>query len=182
MIPDDLNSPKKIQLTLETLALDQTLRLAKNVAARAKVLRFIGRVEQLAQLHRRDQRWGKFLPAITQQSQSLGQSLQKIDDQFFHQLRLDIRAGSMGPGYLRRLLDQYTAYQSGTSFSAGMACPEHGGFDDLDYVVARLTGTEQVPQATYRLHREMVAYEPAPASVVLNLIDCVGFEPGESLL
>lgn len=90
------------------------------------------------------------------------------------QLREQIRGGGYTPQGLRAEFDRYTDYRP------EMAGRPQYGADDLDRVLDGLLGIEEreLPRPE---NEEMAPYQPAPARIVLDLVDHIGLQAGDVL-
>jgi len=160
--------PDVLEARLTALARRTELYTADNFAARAVALDLIQQVYQLLQLYRHDPRWGRHQQTLQHQAGVLEQRLRQADADWFQRLRYDLRHGAYTPHTLRRLFDDYTRYRPGR---VGQI---HRGYDTLDALMHGLLSTEQAPVVVQRREIDMIAYEPTPARVILDLVDQVG--------
>ena len=157
--------PEVIEARLTAFERDPDLYAEGNFPARAVALDVIQQVYQLLSLHRHDASWGRYRRALTQQARTLEKRLREADADFFEALRRYISRGNYAPNTLRHFFDRYTRYRPGRLGQM------HRGYDALDALVQGLISTEAAPAVIPPRHTDMIAYEPTPARVVLDLVD-----------
>ncbi|HMO59892.1 MAG TPA: class I SAM-dependent methyltransferase, partial [Roseiflexaceae bacterium] len=102
---------------------------------------------------------------LQQAAQRIQARLEVVDDRLFQRLRGTIRTGSIRGAGFRKLLDTYTSMDLTGSRS------HTAGYDALDQFVNRLLGITMLPVATLDLVPEMVAYQPMPARIILEMVE-----------
>jgi hypothetical protein len=157
--------PEVIEARLAAFERDPGLYAKGNFSARAVALDVIQQVYQLLALHGHDAGWGRYTRALTQQARVLEARLREADADFFQSLRRHISRGNYAPNTLRHLFDRYTRYRPGRLGQM------HRGYDTLDALVQGIISTEPAPDVVQPRHTDMIAYEPTPARVVLDLVD-----------
>lgn len=95
-------------------------------------------------------------------------SLERADRELFAGLRDEIREGRVSGASLRVWLDPLTAYTARAERHA------HVVEEPLDAFVDGLLGLPRVAETGIAPGDELIHYEPAPASVVLDLVDHAG--------
>ncbi len=95
----------------------------------------------------------------------LEHALREVDRAFFEKIRDDIRSGRLVGSRLRRFCDRFTSYEPHRDTHL------HVGLDPLDTLVAGVLHSTPPPQPTGPLEPGMVAFQPSPMSVVLELVD-----------
>ncbi len=95
----------------------------------------------------------------------LERALRAVDRAFFEKIRDDIRSGRLVGSRLRTFCDRFTSYEP--HHDAHL----HVGLDPLDILVAGVLHATPPPRPTWLLEPDMVAFQPSPISVVLELID-----------
>jgi hypothetical protein len=154
---------------LETLEADATLEKDTALQARARALDFLAQLDEYASSRGGDEA----VRRLQARAEALSLRLTWLNTQLFQNLRQQIRAGYFTPQALRRLFDQYTYY---TSAPKGVA---HVGPDGLDLLVNGVLEIGAAPAATRERLPDMIHYEPAPARLILDLIDNAGLQPGD---
>lgn len=86
----------------------------------------------------------------------------------FEQIRAEIRAGCCRGQAFRKLIAEKLLLDRGGT-----------GYDELDVFVNRLLNIGEMPVPTMELAAEMVEFYKTPARVVLELVERVGFRPGD---
>jgi predicted amidohydrolase len=155
----------KLQADLDELRRNPALYDEANLTARTEALEFVGMIEELHRVRSRD----RDLLELYQQTMIFGRRLKHINARLFAQLRGKILAGEYTPQGLRAYFDQYTDYEQQKPGQP------HYGYEDLDGLIAGVFLTRPVPEETLERQPGMVRYQPTPASVILELIDQVGF-------
>lgn len=164
---------QRMNAALAAVEHDATLWAEDAYAARALALDELDRhvAQRLAAL--RNTGTGQdSLVALQERTEALMQRLDSVDAVLLARLRRDIRSGRCGGDQLRRRLHSYSAGQAGNEHSALL-------YDLADRFVNDLFLVEPIPQDVTLPDPEMVAYQPAPVRIVLNLLDMAGFEQGD---
>lgn len=157
----------KLERDLDELRANPDLYEESNLNARTEALEFIRMIEEMYLLRPRDQD----LQELYHQAQITRRRLEGINTRLFAQLRGKLLMDEYSPAQLRAHFDAYTDYRPG---SAG---GPHYGYDDLDGLVSGVFFSRPAPDEALERQPGMVRYQPTPASVVLELIDQVGFNP-----
>ncbi len=156
---------EKLERDLADLRATPDLYEESNLKARSEALEFILMIEEMHLLRTRDQD----LQKLYQQALVLRRRLEEINTRLFTQLREKLQIGQYTSAQLRAYFDSHTDYRKET---AGQA---HFGYDDLDGLIGGVFLTNPAPDETLERQPGMVRYQPTPASVILELIDQVGF-------
>ena len=102
---------------------------------------------------------------LRERAQKLQEKLAATDERQFSEFRAFVSDGRADPVALRRLLDRFTAYRHGTH---GYLHLQHEG---LDVLLSSTWETAPAPAWPQPRDPDQVHYEPAPASVILELVD-----------
>jgi len=113
------------------------------------------------------------LAALQRRIERVRKRLESVNQDLFERIRSDIRSGAcVGPAFTA------TVRRYVSSFDRGRRPTNEVGYDHLDAFVSG-TLLRSIPQAstdsTHALEPEMVAYQPTPARVVLELIERARF-------
>jgi SAM-dependent methyltransferase len=106
------------------------------------------------------------LTALKQRAELLAQRLEETDERLFQRLRSDIRSGHYTGADLKHQLNEYAE-------RAANATDQDVGYDALDTFVNGLLAIGVAPEETRDREPEMVAYQPTPARVLLELVEKV---------
>jgi predicted amidohydrolase/precorrin-6B methylase 2 len=158
---------EKLIKDLEDLRANPDLYEESNLNARTEALEFIRMIEEMYLLRPRDQD----LQELYHQAQIFRRRLEGINTRLFAQLRGKLEMGQYTPALLRTHFDAYTDYRPENAGSP------HYGYDDLDGLVSGVFFSRPTPDETLERQPGMIRYQPTPASVILELIDQVGFKP-----
>ena len=104
---------------------------------------------------------------LLEQATDLERDLRNVDRQFFAAVRGQIRSGKLTGSRLRAFCNRFTGYEPRDEVHL------HLSLDPLDILVTGVLHPTQPPQPTHRLAPDMVAYQPSPASALLELVDRV---------
>jgi len=157
----------KLGRDLDDLRANPDLYEESNLNARTEALEFIRMIEEMYLLRPRDQD----LQELYNQAQITRRRLEGINTRLFAQLQGKLQMGQFTPAQLRAHFDAYTDYRPE---SAG---GPHYGYENLDGLVSGVFFSRPAPDETLERQPGMVRYQPTPASVILELIDRVGFNP-----
>ncbi|MCU0521517.1 MAG: hypothetical protein MUF84_12580 [Anaerolineae bacterium] len=102
---------------------------------------------------------------LLDQTTRLGNELRAVDRAFFGRVREQIRSGELTRRELRALCDRFTGYEPRKTAHL------HLSLDPLDTLVAGVLHEVPPAKPTFPLEPEMIAYQPSPASAVLELVD-----------
>jgi predicted amidohydrolase len=155
----------KLHEDLDELRRNPALYNEANLTARTEALDFIKMIEELHRVRSHDHD----LLDLYQQAMVFGRRLEHINARLFAQLRGKILVGEYTPKQLREHFDQFTDYDQ-----QKLGQP-HYGYEDLDGLVAGVFVTKPVPEETLERQPGMIRYQPTPTSVILEIIDQVGF-------
>ena len=160
---------EKLQRDLDELQAKPGLFEEQNLGDRTEALEFIGMIEDMYRLRSRD----RDTQYLHQQALALRERLDYINSRLFSQLRDRIKLGDYTPAALRTYFKTYTDYQPE---SPGQP---HYGYENLDGLITGVFATRPVPKETLERLPGMIRYQPTPASVILELIDQVGFSSND---
>jgi len=155
---------------LDEVAGNPDLYQDSNLALRTEALELVNLIEDMHRLRSKD----KALSELHQRGIDLRQQLEQINNSLFSHLRGSIMGGDCDPGELRDLFNLYTDYRKSKPGKP------HYGYDDLDSLVAGIFLAKPAPDETLERQPGMVRYQPTPASVILELVDQVGFSPKDT--
>lgn len=153
----------KLERDLAALVRDSTLYDSDNLAARfeaLKTLDFLGEAFQI-------QAGQRLAASGLRRVRALQGELEARNEALFRKLRSGIRARTVTPGQLRRLLESNCRYQRGDK-----ACM-HWGAEAADSLATGLFRSDCPPQEWDGGDSEMIHYESTPVSAVLELVDRV---------
>jgi predicted amidohydrolase len=157
---------EKLQKDFDELQANPGLYEETNLTARTEALEFINMIEDMHRLRSRDRE----LQHLYQQAADLRQRIEEINAQLFTLLRERILTGRVSSQELRESFEAYSEYNSERPGQP------HYGYDNLDGLITGLFLAKPPPEETLERKPGMVRYQPTPASVVLELIDQVGFK------
>jgi antitoxin component HigA of HigAB toxin-antitoxin module len=106
--------------------------------------------------------------ALRRRAEDAKRRLEAVDARLFARLRARIRSGQCIRAEFRRTIVAY-AWPSSRAAEG-----DHGGYDRLDAFLCELLFCGPAPEEAMVLGPEMVAYQPTPARVVLELVDQAG--------
>jgi len=155
-----------LQRDLDELQSSPVLFDALNFQARKEALDF---VRVIGKLHTEDHQTSPERVRLFQQAQALGEQLEATNAALFHDWKIRIKNQPPSREKLRQWLQPYTNYaphQWGIS---------HYGYENLDFLLDGVLLPQPQPQANLPREYGMVRYEPAPASVILELTERVAF-------
>ncbi len=142
-----------------------------NLAARVEALDDLDFAEVIIVAHLRAHPSDTAARRLRRQAVDLHDRLGDLNHHFFERYRAQIRAHTISPLDLRHLFDRYTGY------APSRQAYRHLGFEALDRLVAGLLLREEAPEPREHESPEMVAYQPTPASIVLELVDTLSLGP-----
>lgn len=156
---------EKLQADLDGLRANPDLYEETNLGSRTEAFEFIHMIEDMHRLRSRDRE----LQTLYQQAMILRNQLEQINIRLFAQMKHKIQMGKYTSNQLRAWFNAYTDY-----YPESPGKP-HYGYDNLDSLVAGVFLSRPAPQETLERQPGMIHYQPTPVSVILELIDQVGF-------
>lgn len=160
---------REIRDLLERLEGDASLEGPTRFADRHAALAELGVVAELLG-HRRAELEARELASRVAERRA---ALERADRELFAGLRDEIREGTLFGASLRAWLDPLTAYAARAERHA------HVVEEPLDAFVDGMLGLPRVAETGIAPGDELIHYEPAPASVVLDLVDHGGLGAGD---
>lgn len=155
---------------VEAIAADDSLLEERRLMARADAMDYLLMVRQTSLRHLQGGK-ASDLRALKRRAAALIETLEALDAQLFERIRGEIRRGALRGEALRRYLSDFTAYPRGSSGHL------HLSHEGADVLLSSVWETAPEPEWPSRGDPDLVHYEPAPASVILELVDRV--RPGE---
>jgi hypothetical protein len=155
------------EVSAELAALEQNpaLRAEENFPARTEALDaiemdIVERIEQMSLAHGEVEA----LQVLQRRAGVLRSSLEESNQHLFEKLRALIRSGSYTGEELERRLRAYAGYGSDNGHSVDI------GYDNLDALISGLVLMTPAPVETRVRAPGMVAYQPTPARITLDLV------------
>jgi SAM-dependent methyltransferase len=161
---------REIRAAIETIANDVDLYEETNFGGRVRALDRLELdvVERIDELLLADGSL-ESLTGLRQDAGLLMGRLGRVDETLFHRLRQRIASGDYTGAELRQ---QLLGYAGVDSYNADK---DHEGYDSLDALVNGLVLTEDAPEEVRPREPEMVAYQPTPARLVLQMVENADF-------
>jgi len=161
---------REIRSNIETVERQQVLYEVTNFSDRAEALDFLEShvIDRIEGLLLQDG-WSEPLSGLMRYAEKVRLGLEGVDQGLFRRLREDIASGNCTSSDLRNRITMYARRAS----SGGTHSAE--GYDSLDALVSGLFLTEVAPEVPSQRDPEMVAYQPAPARVTLELVERADF-------
>jgi len=150
---------------LESLLNQPTLFDEAEVGSRAAAIDFLRFAAGTIRAYERSHGVAPTTQQLYEQASRLEHELRAVDQTLFGKIRDDIRSGKLVGSRLRSLSDQFTSYEPHRNAHL------HVGLDPLDALVAGVLHATPPPHPTTALAPDMIAFQPSPISVVLELID-----------
>jgi hypothetical protein len=113
------------------------------------------------------------LEGMARDAERLKHALERVDEELFSRLRAEIRDERCRGAALLTVLD------GADSSRAPDGEEDDGGYRTLDAFVAGLLLHDEPPDPTRGLEPGMVAFQPTPARIVLDLVRASGMGPGD---
>ncbi|NJM07715.1 class I SAM-dependent methyltransferase [Candidatus Gracilibacteria bacterium] len=148
----------KIQHTLKAIEHDSSLEAAQQFKQRAAAL---DALEFLLAVGNEEHLSTQAFYELQDTAEQLRQRLEAIDDIVFAGLRADIRRGACRGKAFRQCIERYVGSSSGATAV---------GYDTLDIFCSKLFHSAATPAITTAREPEMIAYQPTPARIVLELL------------
>ena len=105
------------------------------------------------------------LTLLKQDAEGVKRQLEKIDARLFRRLRADLRAGVGTGTALKGQIEKYAAHHSRPRRPSDPI-----DYDNLDVFIQGLLRFHAPPRETKTREPEMVAYQPTPARIILELV------------
>jgi len=165
----------EIQSDIGAVALDQSLYDEKNFEKRQDTIDFLSFqiIEQLDDLLHKTAPTAD-LAMIKRRAEKAKTDLEKIDVNFFQQLRKKIQTGGYKGEKFKILVGEYINLDAADN-------PRHDepGYDHLDEFINGLLPSQIMPEQTKDLEPEMVFYQKTPARIVFELVEKGDIKDGD---
>ena len=159
---------------LSELAASRELLDDEALEARVKAIDDLEFAEDVITAYLRAHRSDPMARQLLAQASELRSRLTNVDHRLFERYRDLIRSHTISHLALRRVFDRYTGY------TRAQHAYRHLGFESLDRLVAGILLRDRAPEPMEPETPEMVAYQPTPASVVLELVDALSLRPADA--
>lgn len=108
--------------------------------------------------------------ALRKRAIALRDEFKQINHHLVHRLQDNIRSGKYGH---RQLMNEFRRYAHITARTRKVG---DLAYDSLDVLVNAVLSSEPLPEEEVDMEPEMVAYQPTPARVILDMIDQTGVD------